>query len=80
MKLRGEFQADGPLMVTLRDGRTVSIHDNGSVSVHGVRGVWSGYSQYSLELPTFEYVAEHCPGKDDINGGNELSIPIYHQH
>lgn len=66
--------------LTLDDGRTMRVSGTGHVTVYAPGRVL-GSEDYSLDLPTTEWVGEHCdnPSGDYTRTGH-ATIEVEHRH
>ncbi len=74
------LRTEGPLELELADGRKLTVHASGSLSVrHPVNRL----AAYELDLPTVEHVARQCQELGNDQGGmgsGEVPITVYHKH
>jgi hypothetical protein len=73
------IDTDQSVIVILDDGRRVHIHGSGEISVYTAEHRL-GNEDYSLRLPSVEYVAANCDAKNATMGHGHVTITVEHRH
>jgi hypothetical protein len=79
IRLPHEIETDQYAVMILDDGRRVSVSGDGRVYVYARRDQL-GNEDYSLTLPTVEYVALKCDNREGAPGHGRVVINVEHRH